>query len=353
MTLWKRNAYIRYGAVCLCLTVLLSLCLIMAGCSGEIYDPTAGSLSLNEGSQTREPADGDGSLQLEIVTEEPTGSVIQITPTEDPFENADHMLYAEVLNAGDADAILLRMDDTVILIDTGESNDYHTISQKLNEYGITAIDYLIITHYDNDHIGSASQILQNYTVKQVYMPDYVRRSSLYDRMMSTLNAQTETRVHRLHDEDVRIELAYGSLWINATGLYVAGASLGADDSHSLEENNYSLITSVSFGEISMLFAGDAENDRIKEFSDLLTEKKEECAYDFIKIPHHGGFDDELGNFLRRNQGERYFAVCVSDDSLVDARLVTAMRSAGAPAYYTYNGNVTYKTDGSIMAIHQN
>ena len=352
MTLWKRNAYIRYGAVCLCLTVLLSLCLAMAGCSDEIYDPTAGSLSLNEGNQTREPADGDGSLQLEIVTEEPTGSVIQITPSEDPFENADHMLYAEVLNAGDADAVLVRMDDTVILIDTGESNDYHTISQKLNEYGITAIDYLIITHYDNDHIGSAAQILQNYTVKRVYMPDYVRRSSLYDRMMSTLEVLTETQVHRIHDEDVRIELACGSLWINATGLYVAGASLGADDSHSLEENNYSLITSISFGEISMLFAGDAENERIKEFSDVLTEKKEACAYNFIKIPHHGGYDKELGNFLRRNQGARYFAVCVSSEDVVKGELVTAMRSAGAAAYYTCNGHISYKTDGSIMVLYQ-
>ena len=337
----------RHGLACLAAAVLLCLCL--ASCSGEIYDPTEGSLSLQEG--TGNGNNGTGNSQLELPTEPPTGDVIIITPTGDPFENAEHVLRVDVLNVGDADATLLRMDDTVILIDTGESNDSFTVSQKLDEHGITTIDYLIISHYDNDHIGAASQILQNYTVKQVYMPDYVRKSSLYSRMMSTLDALSgKTAVRRLHNEDVRIELSFGSLWINATGLYQAGQELGSDDSHALEENNYSLITSVYFGDTALLFAGDAENDRIKEFSDRLSDA--ECAYDFIKIPHHGGFDKELGNFLRRNQGARYFAVCVNDDKLVDARLVTAMRTAGAPAYYTCKGHISYATDGKTMLIEQ-
>jgi hypothetical protein len=172
-------------------------------------------------------------------------------------------------------------------------------------------------------------------------------------MMTTLDALSgKTAVRRLHNEDVRIELSFGSLWINATGLYQAGQELGSDDSHALDENNYSLITSVYFGDTALLFAGDAENDRIKEFSGLLSD--EECAYDFIKIPHHGGYDKELGHFLRRNQGTRYFAVCVSSDTnpTVKGELVTAMRHAGAPAYYTCKGHISYATDGKTMLIEQ-
>ena len=332
----------RRGLAGMLAAALLCLCLAscMEGMSGD-------TLTLIEGTGTN----GSGNGHLELPTEPPTGDVMIITPAGDPYENAEHVLRVDVLNVGDADATLLRMDDTVILIDAGESNDYLTIRGKLDEYGITTIDHLIISHYDNDHIGALPQILQSYTVKQVYMPDYVRKSSLYSRLMGTLNTLAgKTQVRRLHNEDVKIELSYGSLWINATGLYGAGQELGSDDSHALEENNYSLITSVYFGDTSLLFAGDAENDRIAEFSARLSE--EECAYDFIKIPHHGGYDKALGELLRRNQGTRYFAVCVGDDKLVEASLVTAMRTAGAPAYYTCKGHISYATDGKTMLIEQ-
>ena len=331
----KATSYMSCAAVCLVAALLLALCL--GGCSGEIYDPTQGSLSLVEGT---------GSGGLELPGEEPTGSVIQI-PTLDPFENAAHVLRADFLDTGNSDAILLRMDDTVILLDTGESDDYGRISGKLEEYGITAIDYLIISHFDNDHVGSAAQVLQNYTVKNVYMPDYVRDSSLYRRMMATLEVMPEVTVHR-PTADVRIELDYGSLWINPTGLYEAGVTLGSDEAHSLEENNYSLITSVYFGDISILLAGDAEQDRIAEFMEIT----EVLSYDLIKIPHHGGYDKALGNLLRENAGLRYCVVHVGNEGLVEASLVTAMRTSGAAAKFTYDGDIAFATDGTSMTLNQ-
>jgi len=318
--------------------------------SGEIYDPTPGSLSLNEG-VSREPQDGDQTGQLEIRTEAPTGSVIQI-PTGDPFENADHIMRVDFLNVGNADAILLRLDDTVILVDAGESDDYHTISTKLDGYGIERIDYFIISHYDNDHIGTAAQILQNYEVGTLYMPDYVRKSSLYDRMMSTLKVLgSKVTVHRLAKaEDADISLPHGRVWINSTALYEPGAVLGSDNSHDLEENNYSLITSVRFGDIDLLLTGDAERERMAEFAAL--EETARWDYDLIKTPHHGGYDKALGEFIR-NASPRYCTVCVGDESLVDFELKTAMRSVGAAAYYTYDGEIRFATDGTGMTVQQN
>ena len=330
----------RQGGTSLLLAVaLLFLCLGgFVGCSDVIYDPTQGTLILDEGT-------GYGEL-----TEAPTGSVIEI-PGTDPFENAAHVLRADFLNTGDSDVILMRMDDTVILVDAGEADDYQAISRKMTAYGISTIDYFIISHYDNDHIGAAAQILQNYTVKNLYMPDYVRDSSLYRRMMTALSAlegQSDIRVHRL-TTDARIELPYGSLWINPTGLYEAGVTLGSDDAHSMEENNYSLITSVYFGEVSLLLAGDAEQDRLTEFMSLVGEK---TSYDVIKIPHHGGYDKALGTLLRENTGLRYCMVHVRNESVAEASLVTAMRASGAPAKYTCNGDIAFATDGVSMTVNQ-
>ena len=333
ITITLRGAALLFAA-------LLALCLV--GCSDQVYDPTQGTLILNEGT-----GQNSGNGNLELPTEPPTGSVI-VMPSTDPFENSPHVLRADFLDTGDSDAILLRLDEVVILMDTGEADDYPIISQKLTEYGITTIDYLIISHYDNDHIGTVSQVLQSYTVKEMYMPDYVRDSRLYRHMMATLEVMPAVQVHR-PTEDVRIDLPYGSLWINPTALYEPGVTLGSDDAHALEENNYSLITSVYFGDVSILLAGDAEQDRITEFMELVGS---ELAYDVIKIPHHGGYDKALGNLLRENVGARYCMVHVGSQGLVDASLVTAMRTSGAAAKFTYEGNIAFATDGVSMTVEQ-
>ena len=55
--------------VALLLAALLALCLV--GCSDQVYDPTQGTLILNEGT-----GQNSGNGNLELPTEPPTGSVI-------------------------------------------------------------------------------------------------------------------------------------------------------------------------------------------------------------------------------------------------------------------------------------
>ncbi len=338
----------RRGLAVLCAAaVLVSLCL--AACSGEILSTESESLSLIPGGPG-EP--GTGSLG--IVTETPTGDNMTITPSGDPYADAAHVMRVDFLNTGNADCILIRMDETVILVDTGESDDYRTVTAAMADAGISRIDHLIITHYDNDHIGTAAQLLKNYAVGHVYMPDYIRDSRLYRAFADTLSVLSDggkTVVHRLQAEVV-LSLDYGQVTVSPTALYEPGLTLGSDDSHALQENNYSLLTTVDFGEISILLAGDAEGERIAEYMAALPEGK--ADFDVLKIPHHGGYDKELGDLLRAAKGNlRYCMVSVGDASLVDARLVTAMRSAGAGVYYTYGGHIRLSTDGQSMVVEQN
>ncbi len=337
--------------VLLAAAFLLLVLLTAGGCSDEIYNPETNELIL----VTSPSVPGQsGQIQWELPTEPSTGAVIGITPT-DPYENAPHTLRVDYLSVGNADAILLRMDGKVILIDTGETDDYQKINTTLMGYGITTIDYLIISHYDNDHIGTAEQILRYYTVREVYMPDYIRDSRLYRRMTQMLDALVadgKTAVHRLK-EDVNLSVGIGQVWINATKLYEPGVTLGSDDSHSLQENNYSLITAVTFGDLRLLFAGDAEGERMEEYAAL-------CAagagmdFDVLKIPHHGGYDKGTGNFIREagKNGLRYCMVMIADPSLAEASLITAIRSAGAGVYYTSGGDIRFATDGQTMTVTQ-
>ncbi|MGN1445948.1 MAG: ComEC/Rec2 family competence protein [Eubacteriales bacterium] len=336
--------------ICVCAVSLLS------GCSDQVLNPngtigTAGeTLALIEGSD----AGPGGLITLPPVTEEPTEPVAVIGGT-DPYENAPHRMYVDFLCTGASDCILIRMDDKVLLVDTGETDDYGTIRERLDGYGITTIDYLILTHYDNDHIGTAWQVLANYTVREVYMPDYVRASSLYRKLLEQLSSPAcGAQAHRLYATDVELDLGYGQVWINATAMedYAPGQAIGSDEDNDVnEENNYSLITSITFGSARLLLAGDAEQDRMAEFLPLC-KARGFTTYDVIKIPHHGRSDDKailsaIGDLL-----PRYCVVCTDSEASLSGALVTRMRAVGAGRYYTYDGTVTFSTDGTGKTMTQ-
>lgn len=334
-----------------CVAVLLALlCLLctLGGCSDEYLYPPSETLWIEEGTGRRPGT----PIQPGTPTETPAGGSLIITPPTD-FSHAEHLMKVDFLNVGDADSILLQLDDTVILMDTGESDDYATITAALDKSSVSTIDYLILTHFDNDHIGTAATLLKDdrYTVKTVYMPDYVRKSDLCRRLddaLKILKKQGATTVHRL-TEAVSLALPYGTLWIHPTALYPAGETLGSDDSHTVEENNYSLMTTVTFGDIDLLLAGDAEQDRILEFMQAAPGQ----TYEVIKIPHHGGYDKALSDLLQASLGPlRYCVVSVGTPDLVEASLRTAMRAAAAADYYTYDGTIRLTTDGITMVIEQ-
>ena len=68
-------------------------------------------------------------------------------------------------NAGKADSFLIYNADFSVLIDTGEKELGDTIIEYLNANDIKKLDYLIVTHFDKDHIGSADEILESVDVR--------------------------------------------------------------------------------------------------------------------------------------------------------------------------------------------
>ena len=331
----KQRVYMLRGLiVCLILSIMGAS---LAGCSDQL---------LEEGSTT------------EAETEQTTTGKGGFTVGEDVdplafMEDAEHTLYAEFLNTCKSDSILLRADDTVILVDTGDADDYNAIKAKLDGYGIDTIDYLIITHYDNDHIGSADRVLEQYTVKTVYAPDYVRISYAYDDMMDAAErVASRTSFHKI-TEDVEVDLGYGALWINPTNLYENGKVLGSDQNNgTVEENNYSLVTEVTFGRASLLLTGDAEEERMLEWQSLFETRYAGTIknYTLMKLPHHGSHDAGVHSVLHAVM-PRYGVVC-SDEKTVETLLDTSVKSVGAALYHTYNGTVLFATDGSSWTVQQ-
>lgn len=75
------------------------------------------------------------------------------------------------INVGHGDAILLRaaFNQENILIDTGSFFAYNKLKQVLKSRRIKTIDYLIITHSDEDHSGNLESLKRDFTVKNIIM----------------------------------------------------------------------------------------------------------------------------------------------------------------------------------------
>lgn len=83
---------------------------------------------------------------------------------DEETENASELMSVTYIDVGKGDCILIEKGSSVILIDTGYSDTSGNVSDYLNTKGITYIDYLIITHYDKDHVGGAADIAELFEI---------------------------------------------------------------------------------------------------------------------------------------------------------------------------------------------
>jgi len=250
-----------------------------------------------------------------------------------PAAYAEHM---EVLfwNAGKADACLIRTENSTVLIDAGKNKFGKQIVSYLQENGIDRIDAFFVTHFDKDHVGGADQILENISVDRVYEPAYQSDSKQYIQYKEALEgADVSAEILAQNTSFVLDGVSYE--------IDVANRSFYGED----EENDFSLVISVRYGEHRFLFAGDAENPRLSE---LLSEGI--GRYDVLKVPHHGRAEKLSASFFDAVQPE--YAIITSDeDDLEEAAVVNALQRYGQ-VYLTRLGDVKCITDGHTIQMIQ-
>ena len=141
-------------------------------------------------------------------------------------------LQVTFFDVGKSDAILVEQSGYRMLIDTSFDDQADVLLDYFADHGIDTLDYLIITHFDKDHVGGADKILESVSVARVILPQYEKESKQYAQFMEALeqSAQTEREI-----------LPAGGEWsaeFGQTRLRVTAAErtdYGAD-----EENDFSL-----------------------------------------------------------------------------------------------------------------
>ena len=242
---------------------------------------------------------------------------------EPPLEEAD--LVISFLKTGKSDAILIKIGSTSILIDTGYATSMSEIDNALEREGVERLDYLILTHFDKDHIGSAPTLLTRYEVGQVYMPNFTVDTDEYRTLITTL-ASTEVPCTRL-DKDTTLTLPEGAT------LRVSPTLLTPTD-----DNNQSLICALNWDDFGCLFLADALKDRLEEYWETDT-----ATYDVVKLPHHGNYYKKLEGYLQV-VSPTYGIVCCGEEREVEEQLITMCRDLGITLLRTDEGAIRLTFD---------
>ena len=256
-------------------------------------------------------------------------------------------LEVYVFGLRSADAVLITTENYVVLIDTGERQHGRSISDQMFYREIFHIDYLIITHFDRDHVGGAYDILRFQEVRNIIVPNYHRISNSANRFREAkqrvgLEAYVLTETITLALDDAVFEIMPSGL-----EFFVFGhEDDGDEDPDAPRENDFSIMVSVTHGENSFLFAGDAMAGRLSEFSE-----QDISHYDFVKLPHHGRHNRQTAEFLNAIN-PRYAVSTCCEERPIDPRVAEILQSFGTEIFLTVNGGVSVRSDGYNLMVVQ-
>ncbi|WP_303836031.1 ComEC/Rec2 family competence protein [Ruminococcus flavefaciens] len=242
-------------------------------------------------------------------------------------------LKVTFFDVGKADAMVLQSETATVVIDCGEKGDGKKISNLLKDSDTTVIDYLIITHFDKDHVGGASKVLKSFEVKNVLTPDYEGNVEEYEKFEETLTS-VSTNVMKLK-EDVSFTLDDVDYTVYAPKKDFYGDGDSA-------ENNFSLVTKAVHHDNTLLFTGDAMEERLDEIMDI-----GKCT--LLKVPYHGRKLDNLDDFLKATEPK--CAVVCTSSSEFSGKMQDLLKKRGITTYATcFNGDITAVSDGSQIKI---
>lgn len=244
-------------------------------------------------------------------------------------------LKIRMFKVGKGDCFVLRTEHHAVMIDTAEDDDYAKIIEWLDEKEITHLDYLIITNFSKNHIGSVLRILSHVTVGRVLQPDYEKTSSaytLYTRFFSTYAVAPTTL-----KEDM-------SFTLDAVTFDISVAK--GKDYLEDEDADYSLVTSIRHGDNTFLFAGNVRSERIAEML-----QSGVSAHTFLKVPNYGQFESNSAEFFKA-VSPKFAVIPCSDKNPAAQETLDALAALGTRVYETRNGSLALTSDGHAITFKQ-
>jgi beta-lactamase superfamily II metal-dependent hydrolase len=249
------------------------------------------------------------------------------------------------IDVGQGDCELILAGDTSVLIDAGEAEYGEKVTEYLSSLNIKKLDYVVATHPHSDHIGGLPDVINSFEIGKILMPkitgDMTPTSKSYENLLNAIKSKglkaTAAKAGLKYTLPVSDEK-------NAVIEFVAPAKEKYD---SL--NNYSAVIKLTYGDVSFLFTGDAENEAEK---DILASKANISA-DILKVGHHGSSSSSSKAFLDA-VNPKLCIISVGEENSYNhpnAKTIERLNTFTDQIYRTdLNGTVIVYSDGKEFTV---
>lgn len=167
------------------------------------------------------------------------------------------------------------------LIDTGGARFENKIAEKylfpsLKLRGVSTIDGIFISHFDEDHAGNLNKILKNYRVKNVFvnhLPEDKNILKIVEKYSNIIQLSKEDRIKLFKDTSLEVLL---------------------DNKDREDENDKSMVLFLNHKGFKTLFTGDISSE---------VESQVDREINLLKVAHHGSNTSTSEEFLEKTKAE--------------------------------------------------
>lgn len=258
-------------------------------------------------------------------------------------------LRVTFLDVGQGDSTLIEMPrGQVWLVDGGGIpgflNSEYDVGAKvvvpaLAASGINAIDVMVMTHADEDHVRGLAAVLERFEVRRVIVSDTKGEDKPFYREL------LQTVKHK----GIPITVAQaGQTWVPEAGIRVA---LWNPPRHAIrgsrsDSNANSVVFSLHYGQRSFLFTADLEGDREPAL-------RVPTDVDVLKVAHHGSGHSSTLSFLQKVSPQAAVISAGSKNRYGHPAGDTLKRlqAVGVKVWRTdQDGAVRFETDGEGLSV---
>lgn len=270
----------------------------------------------------------------------------QQTAATAPTPSDGEVLF-HFIDVGQGDAILVTTKSGNMLIDSGDlsSESRDSLVNYLSAANVDSFEYVIFTHTDADHIGSADYVVENYNVKNVIMPDYEATTQVYNRLIDAIEKKNTNLILIGEDKEVCEQSGYTFYLGSLLNTVIAPTEVFDDP------NEMSVVLKSTYGETSVMFTGDAEKE--SEAAILKTWKASDLKCDVLKVGHHGSSTSTTQEFLDAVSPQIAVISCGEGNKYGHPHneAVERLQKAGVTILRTdLKGHIVIKSDGKTVTV---
>lgn len=205
-----------------------------------------------------------------------------ISDMDETYNRISGNIDVYFIDVGQGDSIFIHTpDDNTILIDGGETTQGENVLNFLKKHGIEYLDVVVATHPHSDHIGGLVTVIENMDIGSIYMPKVIHNTKTFEKLVLAVK-----------EKELKFKPAYAGVDIPLDD--IKACFIAPEEKETYEDlNNSSAVLRLTYGDISFLFAGDAEAE--SEASMLASGQNLQAQV--LKVGHHGSSSSTTEEFL--------------------------------------------------------